>query len=277
MITERIIEACQLAYGETMSPITTVYLSWENLSRLILANDPDWTGSYGKIGPFTRFQLGTPQGPVDCKSSDELEIGENQFLMVCEGGYPQVTGYIDTGCISVGGEPLLVIRDPRFLLKRNKHGVLPNKHVRRRLADAKDYGDPEWSERIIDELSKSWANVLVFWDYHNSVVGLGQIPADDLGELLEIMKIDNFEIVHFDSRKQFESVETLKRSTMQYGVTIKVAKNPREVNHLNLDMYLVAPFLTWAGAEDHDQLGIEVDKPNKFLDFANARKSKANW
>jgi hypothetical protein len=125
-----------------------------------------------------------------------------------------------------------------------------------------------WSLSMLKQASEKWEEVLVFCDL---------MYAEDLSNLVKIQEFTNIMILTFektctDSRTQF-----MKECLIERGAKIITTKNPREVTYLNIKKYINAPHFTWARADDHDKVGIDLDKPKSFKELQSERKTKATW
>lgn len=149
----------------------------------------------------------------------------------------------------------LVVSDASFFRRRDKHNKLME----------------EWSESMLRQAAQKWPQVVIFekMEYNAASLSTFLFVAD--------LKLSNVKIISYPQEELDKTTAFWKECLTELGAKIKPARNPREVTYLNLDKWINAPHITWAGLNDHKKAKIEIDKPLTFQELQDNRKKKAEW
>jgi hypothetical protein len=156
----------------------------------------------------------------------------------------------------------LVVINPFFFAKRNKNGQAPP--------------NPEWSESMLRQAAEKWPKILIFFPLESP-----EMVEDGLAEKLyrftRDLKLSNINIVTYSRTDPISATKVWREAIRSVGGTIVSPKNPREVTYLNMEKHTHASHITWVDLDDHEKLGVEIDKPKSFSDFQKVRKRSAGW
>lgn len=126
-----------------------------------------------------------------------------------------------------------------------------------------------WSMAMLRQASQAWEEVLIFITNKDYV--------ESLPNFLKTLGLPNVTAFVFPSRLTEERTSFMKQCLIERGARIKSVRNPREVTYMNLQKFIDAPHMTWAGANDHSKAKIEVDKPKSFSELQSERKRRSSW
>jgi hypothetical protein len=159
----------------------------------------------------------------------------------------------------------LVVSDASFFLRRTKHNEIPPE------------GSQEWSELMVRQAAKKWPQVIIFelasqYPTPTSMEGFSSLEA-----FVDSLDVSNVKVITYEQQELDKVTAFWKECLVELGAKIKPARNPREVTYLNLDKWIDAPHITWAGQNGHKQAKIEIDKPATFEELQKKRKKKAKW
>lgn len=271
-VFQRLEDACHIFYQMKYVAVGRIGVSFRYLQELV-QELVDRSNRITAPIQNAEIELYTSTGPVQVYLEQALH-SEDHFFMTgsADHGRAEALGVFvgdDEVAIDVG-DPVLVIKDPRFFLVRALTGGFP-------MRETSPPSDPNWSVPTITEIAKSWTQVVVFWDTDRFRYGRKFIPDQTLEKVVESLGFAPFDLVYYPGSDNQVAVEACKRSIIRYGGIIKKTENPQEITPLLLDNFVHGTFITWAGVGDHARLGVRVDKPKRFLEFAKDRESKANW
>ena len=154
---------------------------------------------------------------------------------------------------------VLFVSDHAFFLKRNKQN---------------GFEDPAcWSVQTLKEVSDKWDLVLV----------LGNLQIEEpcafggnLRDLCNKFKFHNVEVID-DTKSRMDILEIMKKCIINMGGKMRFVKNIKEITYYNIYRCFENIEFRYADANDHSLVGVKVDKPKSFLEFAKERKQKAVW
>lgn len=160
-------------------------------------------------------------------------------------------GSLDGSGSGVEGK-VLICTDPRLFGKRNKEGVILDDMSPGMLAQACDLYDQVWVFCVECEACK------------------------DLKSLAEQLDLPKVEVI-FQPDDVLLRTEQMRKRIIQAGGRIKPVKNPREITYFNMERFVVSEFMVFAGREDWEKIGLELDKPQSFEDLHKDRKKRSFW
>lgn len=154
-----------------------------------------------------------------------------------------------------GGEPegkILICHDPRLFGKRDKDGLILD----------------EMSESMLMQACDLYDQVLVFCVECQA--------CKDVKSLAESLGLSKVEVI-FQPEDPLLRTEQMRKRIIQAGGRIKPAKNPREITYFNMERFVVSEHMVFAGREDWQKIGLELDKPQSFEDLHKERKKRSFW
>jgi hypothetical protein len=148
---------------------------------------------------------------------------------------------------------ILIVLQPAFFLQRGPKGEMLEEYSVDMLREAAGMFD---RVLIIDEMANTKYNQLESLTKSTVEHGLDMFPVI-LGSL--------------------KSIERLKERIIELGGRIKFAKNPREITVLNIDKWVEGDHIVFVRLDDHDKIGLTLDKVKSFDDLSSSRKKKSFW
>lgn len=153
----------------------------------------------------------------------------------------------------------LCVLEPDFFLRRDPDGHPVT-------------GD--FSELNLQQASDRYSSVVVF------AALLASLDVDKLKSTVAELELDNFRWIDLVDQKESAYTaytDELKRCIIELGGQIKHVQNPREISYLNIDRFVFSGDIIFARRDDHEKVGIELDKPKSFKELHKARKRRSFW